>query len=342
MRRSRLLAPVLAALLLTSAQAVTPVPGTQTYYTLQDDPITDVNTSFVTLFEVNDRFGDTALTLRCANDGAPDLWLILRAKHELVNPSASASDGLPAVTLRLGTDAPMVLPAASLNTVTNARQEPDVQALALQGSVVRQIVAGLAAGKRLVLRLNRESGGQALTYTFSPAGFAQAWTAVRQCQPARGGAGTPARSLPAGPVASASSAAAPKFTRWSFTTCREVGSGAVRAGLVAGRAHLCELVIETLANGAVPVGAEFRYELEFRENGVLGKLTLDAVDRWPFTGSGPATTFHSQGDRLIFTLPLNVRVRPERVYTSINVTALVRFSNGSSKQVFEPLPIRPY
>ena len=47
------------------------------------------------------------------------------------------------------------------------------------------------------------------------------------------------------------------------------------------------------------------------------------------------------GNQLILTLPLNVRVRPERVYTSINVTGNIVFSNGSTKKVYEPLPVRP-
>ena len=133
---------------------------------------------------------------------------------------------------------------------------------------------------------------------------------------------------------------APKFTRWYFTTCRDASSGASRTGLLAGRAHLCDLAIETVPNGAHPVSAVFRYELEYREGNRTGKLMLDGEDHWPSAG-GPVTKYRQEGSRLIFTLPLNVRVRPNRVYTSINVTGTINFDNGSSKRVYEPLPVRP-
>ncbi|GAA5513250.1 hypothetical protein Dcar01_01979 [Deinococcus carri] len=64
------------------------------------------------------------------------------------------------------------------------------------------------------------------------------------------------------------------------------------------------------------------------------------VDRWPSAG-GTVTRFRQEGNHLIFTLPLNVRDRADRVYTSLNVTGRITFSNGSSKNVYEPLPVRP-
>ncbi|WP_345464625.1 hypothetical protein [Deinococcus carri] len=64
------------------------------------------------------------------------------------------------------------------------------------------------------------------------------------------------------------------------------------------------------------------------------------MDRWPSAG-GTVTRFRQEGNHLIFTLPLNVRDRADRVYTSLNVTGRITFSNGSSKNVYEPLPVRP-
>ena len=55
---------------------------------------------------------------------------------------------------------------------------------------------------------------------------------------------------------------------------------------------------------ARPVSAEFRYELEDREGGLTGKLTLPGVDRWP-PADGTGTRFRQEGSRLIFTLPLS-------------------------------------
>lgn len=99
-------------------------------------------------------------------------------------------------------------------------------------------------------------------------------------------------------------------------------------------------MIDTVPKGARPVRAEFRYELEYREAARSGKLTLDATDVWPPAG-GTVTALRQSGSQLIFTLPLNVRARADRVYTSLNVTATVYFSNGASKRVYEPLPVRP-
>lgn len=81
-------------------------------------------------------------------------------------------------------------------------------------------------------------------------------------------------------------AAAPKFIKWNFTTCLGANTGAVRTGLIFGRAHLCDrahlcaLVIETITNGAQPISADFRYELKYREGNQPGKLMLDSVDYW--------------------------------------------------------------
>ncbi|GGL20263.1 hypothetical protein [Deinococcus radiotolerans] len=61
------------------------------------------------------------------------------------------------------------------------------------------------------------------------------------------------------------------------------------------------------------------------------------MDRWPATGAA-GVKFRQDGARLLFTLPLNVRARAERGYTSINVTATLHFDNGS-KKVYEPLPV---
>lgn len=335
MAMKRLASALSWCLLSASASAVTYVPGTQTVYSVSTDPITDVNTSFVILPEINDNTTQTLFSVRCSNYDRQELWASLASKHDLL-PQDDADLGLkPAITLRLGNDAPIVLSNSDLSTVVSANEQLKSQSIGFNGAIVRRIVSGLNAGKRLVLRVNRASGGQALTYTFSAEGFSTAWNRVGGCNTSVSAAATPARSVT--PVAGAS---APKFTQWYFTTCRVASSGAVRTGLVAGTAHLCDLVIETVPNGAQPVAADFHYELEYREGGRTGKLILDGTDTWPSSG-GPVVRFRQSGNQLIFTLPLNVRVRPERMYTSINVTGNIVFSNGSNKKVYEPLPVRP-
>lgn len=325
------------ALVSSSALAIDRVAGTQTYYSASSDPMTDINTSVILISEVNDTEGNTVLAVRCSSFDTAEVWASLSTKHQLLSADDAAAKVMPAVTIRLGSDAPVVLPGSQLTSVLAANREARTDAVALSGTSVRTIVDGLNAGKRLVVRVNRASGGQPLTYTFSASGFATAWNAVNRCAPNR--TATPGVSLTT-PSPGANSGPAPKFTKWYFTTCRDAATGSVRTGLVAGRAHLCELVIETLPNGAQPVSASFQYELEYREGNRTGKLVLDAVDRWSPAGGTPIK-YRMAGNALVFTLPLNVNVRPNRVYFSINVTATVNFSNGSSKKVYEPLPVKP-
>ena len=332
---------LLAALSLTVASAIERIPGSQTYYSKSRDAITDVNTSSIVMAEVNDTTSDTLFGLKCSSFGRPELWAWMSSKHQMMSDDEYEMGVKPAVTIRLGNDAPIVLSNSDLTTVVDSKETRDNQAIGLTSAITRRIVNGLNAGKRLVVRVNRASGGQALTYTYSANGFSTAWSMIGACGglPGSSGASTPA-PVQAAPTPTFTGGTAPKFTRWYFTTCRDASSGAVRTGLTAGRAHLCDLVIETIPNGAQPISADFRYELEYREGNQTGKLVLDSVDTWPY-GSGTKVKFRQSGNQLIFTLPLNVRARPERVYTSINVTANVQFSNGSSKKVYEPLPVRP-
>lgn len=309
-----------------AAAQVKQVPGTYTSYAAIRDPITDVNKSFVRIDEANDLTGRTYLTLRCDDRGEPEVWASLNSKVALMTEREYSAGLLPSVTLRLGTQPPTVLRDSDLVAVVNSRQDFIETSLGFQSSALRGIATGFASGQPLIVRVNRLSGGQALTYTFPAKGFAEAWQGVNRCEPFAGRRGA--------------TGAAPKFTQWYFGSCRDAASGRPSAGLLAGRAHLCELVIETVPNGAQPVSATFNYELEYREGGRAGKLQLDSGDTWP-SGSGARVAYRAEGSKLIFTLPLNVRVRPERVYTSLNVTAAITFDNGATKRVYEPLPVRP-
>ena len=97
---------LLALTAMQQASAVDRVSGTQTYYSVSRDPITDVNTSFMSLYEVNDITSGTTFVVRCSNDARPELWAWLSSKNELL-PQEDADAGLkPAVTLRLGDDPP--------------------------------------------------------------------------------------------------------------------------------------------------------------------------------------------------------------------------------------------
>ncbi|WP_353543603.1 hypothetical protein [Deinococcus xinjiangensis] len=313
------------------------MPGTSVTYSASSDPITDVNTSVIFLNEVNDLTDQTYLAIRCSDRDAPELWATLNTKNALLTEMDAEARNMPAVTMRTGTDSPMVLRNSDVISVLDGNDNFKETTIGFRSTGLRTIVNGLNAGKRLVIRVNRPSGGQALTYTFNAQGFSQAWNAVNACTSSTSYR-TPSTSAPT--ASGATGLVAPKFTRWYFTTCQDASTGTQRTGLVAGRAHLCDLVIETIPNGARPVSAVFSYELEYREGGRSGKLILDTADRWPSSG-GPVTRFRQNGSQLIFTLPLNVRARPDRVYTSINVTGTVFFDNGSNKKVYEPLPVKP-
>ncbi|RJF71283.1 hypothetical protein D3875_06560 [Deinococcus cavernae] len=134
-------------------------------------------------------------------------------------------------------------------------------------------------------------------------------------------------------------AEAPTFAQWFFTTCQDAQTGASHTGLTLGALQFCSLVIETVPNGARPVSASFSYELEYLEDGEARKKTIGARSRWPADGE-PAVNFEEQGNNLVFSLPLTVREREGRQYTSINVIGDIVFDNGRTKRVYEKLPIQ--
>lgn len=332
----------LALSLTPTASALDRVPGTWTYYSVSSDPITDVNTSLVIVDEVNDTYGSTALGFKCSSGPYPGLWSLLKSKNPLLDP---VTEILPTATVRIGSRPPQTIYGDSLSSTT-LNGDTDPAAIGFPEGITREMAAGLFRGERVVIRLDRDPsvGRQTLTYTFPADGFKAAWNAVNRCQQGRGAAATPttpaSRVAASSAPASARSGEAPKFTQWHFTTCTDTASGAVRSQLRAGQTHRCQLVIDTVPNGAAPVSAAFTYELEYVEGGRSGKLTLDTRDVWQAGGSGPIL-HRAEGSRLIFNLPLNVRVRPERRYTSINVTGKLTFDNGATKQVYERLPVIP-
>ncbi|GGL20278.1 hypothetical protein [Deinococcus radiotolerans] len=228
---------VLLTTLAASAAAVDRMPGTQTDWSYRQDPITDVNKSFLRLHEVNDVAGDTSLVVRCSDAERPELWLCIITKHQIVDAAATMSDGLPDVVMRL--------PVAAMVNI--------------QDATVKRIVAGLHAGKRLVVRFTRQSGGQPLTSTFSANGFAQAWQQIRACGSRLAGTAPSAATLTMTITAPCAAGAAPKFVACFFTTCTDASSGPVRPSFVAGRAALCQLAIDTIPNGVRVVRADFRY-----------------------------------------------------------------------------------
>ena len=333
---------VVAALTFTGmAQAITRIPGTSTYFSAVTDPITDINTSNVLIDELYDQSGDTYMVFRCASAGQPVLWAYLGSKNDLITQADVDAGQFPNVVIRLGMDTPIQLPAFSQTSVASANGTLKTTSLGFSTTFAQSMISGLVANKKLVVRVTRTTGGQPLTFMFPAAGFSTAWNNINQCRgsgPTGSGRASVAASLPASSAATNTGRAvgAPRFLQWGFTGCS--AQGRTTAALIAGQGSTCGLNIDLISNGAAAISAEFRYELEYVENGTKGKLVLDGVDRWSVGGGGNVTA-QTFSNRLAFQLPLNVRLRPMRRYTSINVVGSIVFDNGSSKRVYEPLAI---
>ncbi|MDO4263204.1 MAG: hypothetical protein Q4C67_03310 [Deinococcus sp.] len=130
---------------------------------------------------------------------------------------------------------------------------------------------------------------------------------------------------------------APKFNQWYLQGC-VVGDSGLLPYVVAGRANYCAITVKVTPNGALPVKAVFSYELEWAQGGKVQKVTLPGKDVWTPHGSNEVGLEISNYSYDIY-LPINVRNRPDRVYTSINVTGNFSFSNGSTKKVFEKINV---
>lgn len=325
-----------AAFLCSGAQAATRVGGTELYYSDAQDPITDINTGSIWIYEQYDTEGDTRFTMRCDNRGKPEFWSYITNKNDLLSDEQVASQRFPAVTVRLGDDPAFAAPPEQLVSVSDQKDRLHTRSIGFDAATTRSMVRGLRAGKRLALRVKRLDGGQPLTFIFPAQGFNTAWQGVRACDNSKVGAPRPAGYAPN--TAPSTSAALPKFTQWYFGACRDKQTGKSNTGLLSGRDQLCELTIETAGNLPQPQAAGFQYELEYREGGRSGKFRLDGTDRYSAQGGGNVA-FRREGNKLVFTLPLNVRKRSGRVYTSINVIGDIAFAGGS-KRVYEPLPIR--
>ena len=333
---------VVALALTGTALAITRVPGTSTYFSAVTDPITDINTSNVLIDELYDQSGDTYMVFKCASAGQPGLWAYLGSKNDLITQADADAGQFPSVVIRLGTDTPIQVPAFSQTSVTSANGTLKTTSLGFSTTFAQSMISSLVANKKMVVRVTRTTGGQPLTFMFPAAGFSTAWNNINQCRgsgPTGSGRASVAAPLPASSAATntgGGAVGAPRFLQWGFTGC--TAQGRTTAALIAGQGSVCGLNIDLIPNGAAAISAEFRYELEYVENGTKGKLVLDGVDRWAAGGGGNVTA-QTFSNRLAFQLPLNVRLRPMRRYTSINVIGSIAFDNGSSKRVYEPLTI---
>lgn len=131
--------------------------------------------------------------------------------------------------------------------------------------------------------------------------------------------------------------AAPKFNQWYLEGC--VSGGYYGSSyVVPGRENYCSLVVNVTPNGALPVKAVFTYELEWAQGGRTQKLTLPGKDVWTPHASGDVELY-VDNYRYNISLPINVRNRPDRVYTAINVIGNFTFSNGSTKRIFEKINV---
>lgn len=128
----------------------------------------------------------------------------------------------------------------------------------------------------------------------------------------------------------------PKFFQWYFSRCQSDDGESII--LIAGRRSHCDLVVDYGGGDARPRMAVFSYTLEYKDQlGQIQELKLSGTDTW--LPDGGNVTFVDSGSSYTFTLPLAVRVRPERIYERIVVVGSIFFDNGSKKNVLEPLSI---
>ena len=128
-----------------------------------------------------------------------------------------------------------------------------------------------------------------------------------------------------------------KLLRWYFTGCTSARS--TTAFLPVGIPARCTLQVDTADTGHTVISASFEYELEYRVGAASFKVTVPGRDSYARNGGGNIVTAQTS-TTLRFTLPLNVRARPDRRYTAINAIGTLVFDDGSSKRVYEPLAVR--
>lgn len=145
-----------------------------------------------------------------------------------------------------------------------------------------------------------------------------------------------ALTLAAGGLAWAQTAPAP-LQSWNLENCR--AGGAAVSSIRAGQTHSCDLNIVSVRAGAAPSSAVFRYELEYQEGGQTRRIRIESADTWR-SGAGGSIRFVQRGNRMTFTLPINVRRREDRQYTAITVSAELTFPDGSRRRVYDTLPVR--
>ena len=138
------------------------------------------------------------------------------------------------------------------------------------------------------------------------------------------------------PFAAAEAQTAPKFNQWYLEGCGSNGIG--NAYVYAGYEQTCVISVKVTPNGAVPVRAVFSYELEWVQGGRAQKLALSSKDIWTPHGGGSVYLDVSNYSYWI-AVPINVRARADRQYTAINVVGNLTFSNGSTKKIFEKIPV---
>lgn len=179
------LRPLMAAAVLgmsmlgfAQAQGVTTV-NPNLGYLRRIDPITDVNTSYVLMLEINDTDGYTGIRFRCDDDGKLNPWGIFFGKNEIMPYDSPDEDGhlWPSIVVRMGTDAPFSVPDTDVYSITE--QTTDI---GFDGKTFDRMVAGLLAGKKMVIRFDGEHLRQPLTYTFSAQGFPTAWNGIKACK----------------------------------------------------------------------------------------------------------------------------------------------------------------
>ena len=160
---------------MTTAQAITRLPGTDVYYKVDKDAMTDENQSIVIVSEVNDTAGNTGVYFRCRGSGGYEVFL--RTKNALLTEANYDAEKFPNVMYRVDKQTAKTIPSEGV--VSGDQREYTV--LTFSDSNARALHQAFVAANKLAIRILRD-GLSPLDYTFNARGFIAGMKAVNNCR----------------------------------------------------------------------------------------------------------------------------------------------------------------
>lgn len=131
-----------------------------------------------------------------------------------------------------------------------------------------------------------------------------------------------------------------KLNNWYFSGCT-VARGASEY-VPTGKPARCLLVVTTKDAASQVLRAEFRYDIEYVQNGQYVKKILPEKEYWWPGRAQKALDPHvsQQGRTVKADLGLVIKGVPGRRVIGLNTVANLTFANGAVKTAYEPLTVR--